>query len=302
MRFVNRNDVAEPPSLASADSAGKTELEKARAYYGATPPPKKSYKFKAYTADDVHKALDKLFKGKCAYCETPYQASQPVDVEHYRPKGGVEDDPDHLGYWWLAMRWDNLLASCIDCNRRRRQVTATLGETLHELETAFYEGKTKNSGKKDSFPTRNGIWARTEADAIDNEQPLLIDPTRTNPDGYILWPVEGATSVAVSSIAVDGSESPEGKASIHVYGLNRMGLIQERTKLLLELRVREERLRKLLNVAEQAEAAGQPIDEFLDLAREMAADMVGMTSPESRYSALAVAFVTELRAKLNDLF
>ncbi|MEF9674035.1 hypothetical protein QNM99_25505 [Pseudomonas sp. PCH446] len=46
-----------------------------------------------------------------------------MDVEHYRPKGAVSEDASHPGYWWVAMDWDNLLPSCIDCNRKRKQVT-----------------------------------------------------------------------------------------------------------------------------------------------------------------------------------
>src|SRR4051812_22350680 len=75
--------------------------------------------------------LDKLFGGKCAYCEVIIEASHPTEVEHYRPKGAVKDEEeevvtiqtpngaeDHPGYWWLAYEWNNLLPSCIDCNRR----------------------------------------------------------------------------------------------------------------------------------------------------------------------------------------
>ena len=41
--------------------------------------------FKAYKGRDVPPALEALFGGRCAYCETPYSNSHPVDVEHWRP-------------------------------------------------------------------------------------------------------------------------------------------------------------------------------------------------------------------------
>ena len=47
----------------------------------------------------MKRRLDLLFHGKCAYCETFYSASAPVDVEHYRPKGAVSEDPSHPGYY-----------------------------------------------------------------------------------------------------------------------------------------------------------------------------------------------------------
>jgi len=67
-------------------------------------------------------ALMELFNGKCAYCETTLNVSQPVDLEHFRPKQGAEDlsqKREHLYYCWLAYEWDNLLIACMDCNRRR---------------------------------------------------------------------------------------------------------------------------------------------------------------------------------------
>ena len=52
------------------------------------PPPKDA---------EVKAALEKLFYGKCAYCETFYSVQAPVDVEHYRPKSAVEgDDEDDI--------------------------------------------------------------------------------------------------------------------------------------------------------------------------------------------------------------
>jgi hypothetical protein len=296
VRFVDRTAVAEPPSLADQGSDGADELIEARTYYESRAAPTKSYSFKAYKADDVRQALEILFKGKCAYCETPYRASQPVDVEHYRPKGQVEDDPLHAGYWWLAMRWDNLLPSCIDCNRRRRQSTAAPGMSLAELEAALHEGRSNSSGKKDAFPTRNGTWARTEADDIAAEQPLLIDPARVDPAAHIAWPVDAEISVAVPVLDAAGHPSPEGVASIHVYGLNRQGLTQERTYLLLELRRQEAAIDDLLDIA--ATAPQPQADRILTAVRGMIDGMVSLTAPNQRYSTVAGAFVALLRDKL----
>src|SRR5262249_45973388 len=61
--------------------------------------------------------LFELFHGKCAYCEHKPQAGYPGDVEHYRPKGKVDEDPNHPGYYWLAYDPRNLLPSCSRCNQ-----------------------------------------------------------------------------------------------------------------------------------------------------------------------------------------
>lgn len=107
------------------------ELGEARAHYAG--PNEGSYEFKIYKAAAIKAELDKLFHGKCAYCERFFASGAPVDVEHYRPKGGVEGDTTHRGYWWLAMEWSNLLPSCIDCNRRRGQRTPRPETSLERL-------------------------------------------------------------------------------------------------------------------------------------------------------------------------
>ena len=55
--------------------------------------------FNAYGNDAVKAALEKLFHGKCSYCESHYSATQPIDVEHYRPKNVG------TGYFWMAAVW-----------------------------------------------------------------------------------------------------------------------------------------------------------------------------------------------------
>lgn len=111
---------------------GKTELQLVLAALEAhlgPPDPKTpdtfTFDYQRYKEDEVKEALDTAFAGKCAYCETFYSASQPMDVEHWRPKGEVHLDEGRTilkpGYYWLASDWDNLFPSCIDCNRARKQ-------------------------------------------------------------------------------------------------------------------------------------------------------------------------------------
>src|SRR6185369_2016739 len=112
-----------PASLVGATSVGVVETKEAEAFYENGAHADDSFDFKAYKSADVNAALTAEFHGKCAYCESPYEATHPVDIEHYRPKGGYVKDNKLTkpGYYWLAADWMNLLPSCIDCNRRRRQ-------------------------------------------------------------------------------------------------------------------------------------------------------------------------------------
>ena len=113
--------------------------------------------------------------GKCAYCESFYAGTQPVDVEHYRPKGKVDGMAGHPGYWWLAGRWENLLPSCIDCNRKRRQKTpkAADGLLVTLLENGDFDRQdTLSTGKATAFPLAEGSpRALQEGDDLDAERP-----------------------------------------------------------------------------------------------------------------------------------
>src|SRR5690349_1720738 len=128
---------ASPEILAALDLPlpdGRTELEAARRYYATNPPHPPCYPFKRYRQYAVCKALDELFHGKCAYCESVYRAVDALDIEHYRPKGGVTEDDDHPGYWWLAGVWSNLLPSCPPCNQLRKHTHYRIGATPEEFE------------------------------------------------------------------------------------------------------------------------------------------------------------------------
>ena len=127
-----------PPAL--ADSADP-EHERTRAIeHFETDGKKDGFKFKLYAVREVRTALSGMTGGRCAYCESYYDSTAPQDVEHYRPKGRI-DSPNGKrkpGYWWLASHWENLLPSCIRCNR----------EEEHDLQ----DGTRLKTGKGDRFP------------------------------------------------------------------------------------------------------------------------------------------------------
>ena len=111
----------EPPSLRDAKTL--KERQDALDFYAAWDGQTKYDGYKAYKNPDIRAALEEAFGGKCAYCETYYAATQPVAIEHYRPKGEVTIDGKRVppGYYWLASEWTNLLPSCTDCNSPRKQ-------------------------------------------------------------------------------------------------------------------------------------------------------------------------------------
>lgn len=73
--------------------------------------------------------LEKVFRGRCAFCEVAEDVNAFGDAEHYRPKRPVEavnvqgkmkplaiGAEDHPGYGWLAYDWQNLVVACSKCN------------------------------------------------------------------------------------------------------------------------------------------------------------------------------------------
>ena len=51
-----------------------------------------SFDSSIYAAKDVRESLRKMHHGKCAFCESPLPQSTAGHVEHFRPKGEVQQD------------------------------------------------------------------------------------------------------------------------------------------------------------------------------------------------------------------
>ncbi|MBO0356447.1 hypothetical protein J0X19_00685 [Hymenobacter sp. BT186] len=159
-----------------------------------------------YGAAAVKAALAADQRGKCCYCESKFEATGFGDVEHFRPKAGVRQQPksalEKPGYYWLAYEWSNLLYSCEICNRRH---------------------------KSNWFPLLNPARrARQHDDQLWQERPLLPHPCRTDP----------ATELTFNRhVAVEKNLSARGVACIRAYGLNRPPLRQRRYEFLETLKL-----------------------------------------------------------------
>ena len=98
---------------------------------------------------------------KCWYIECKNPGTDD-DIDHFRPKAAVKEEPDHPGYYWLAFEWTNLRLSCHHANRPR--TNAETGET---------------GGKSDHFPLIDPAMRAWEpTDDVRREEPALLDPTR----------------------------------------------------------------------------------------------------------------------------
>ena len=175
----------------------------------------KDHRFLAhvYGAPEVKACLRELFFNKCAYCEYPLTRSD-MNVEHYRPKARVAESPNHLGYYWLAYDWANLLPACQFCNQLRKE-TPERGITPTN----------RTSGKGDKFPlVDKNQRAYSPNDKVSRENPLLINPTVEEPSEHITFDPTG--------IPLPLSE--KGRVSIDIYNLNTRQLNVQRERIIRE--------------------------------------------------------------------
>ena len=147
-----------------------------------------------YTHSSVKEILKVSQYDKCCFCERKIELK---DVEHYRPKAAYQSDSEtdliRPGYFWLAYDWDNLLLSCAICNR---------------------------SYKKNWFPIEDEkTRAKSPDQSLDQEVPLIINPTKENPEKFIEF-------IGDKPKAIDGNI--KGTKTIEKIGLNRPFLDERR--------------------------------------------------------------------------
>ena len=240
-----------PPTLLPNEPA-RRELEKLHALIDAGELSRqRRFDFKVYRHPSVREALTQLFHGKCAYCEAKVSVTQPVDVEFFRPKAGVLERPEHPGYWWLAMVWENMLASCADCNRIRT-----------------HEGI--RTGKANRFPLVDEAERAFKPGEETRERPLLLDPCRDFPEEHLVFDQSGHVA----------SDTERGHTTIAVLGLNRPALVNARRIAAEEIKYRFELLNQLpegearLLQLEDIQRMTEPQSEFAAMKRQVIASLM----------------------------
>jgi len=159
-----------------------------------------------YRDDELRQRLELLFAEKCAFCEKYWDDKE---VEHFRPKGGVTENPEHPGYYWLAYTWSNLYPTCVRCNQRRSDVSSpTTGKGNHFA--------LMDESKRARLPTDN----------LQLEEPLLLDPCVDNPEEHLYIGITGRVEPLVDDDA-------RARYTIDVFGLNRDSLVKARRDIFL---------------------------------------------------------------------
>jgi uncharacterized protein (TIGR02646 family) len=162
MIHVDRGRVPAPTILLDK---GVMETRAAAVIYSDPSSREKAFRFTCYRHREVLKALQELFRGKCAFCEQLVAATARPDVEQFRPKTAavnLDGDITKPGYWWLANEWGNLYLACPRCNRT----------------------------KMNRFPVA-GVRALRPDDDIADEAALLLDPCDDDPEQYLIFVQDG---------------------------------------------------------------------------------------------------------------
>jgi uncharacterized protein (TIGR02646 family) len=277
---------APPRVLTDLKGAGILETGKVSDFYALKDNQEKSFTFKAYSSEEVKQGLEKLFQGKCAYCESRYAGTQPMDVEHWRPKGMIiEEDGREVrpGYYWLAAKWDNLLPSCIDCNRERHQKLMPNGE-LRPL------------GKGNRFPLRDSAKRAKAPDEESGEDPLLLHPCQDSPDEHLEFTIDAVMRPKLQS---NRQPSLKGRSSIDVYALNRAGLVHERLQVLRLIQQRIRTIRQLIDVLDLRDLGPRARVVVEDLLSHEMAALRRFERPERPFCLMARQVIRKFIASLR---
>ena len=159
---------------------------------------------------DLKVTLQELSHNKCWYCETKQIRSfNPVD--HFRPKNKVKEDIKHEGYWWLAFSCQNYRFSCTLCNSK--MIDTQTGEL---------------KGKGDRFPLFNPKKrCKCETDDISQEDPILLDPTKSTDPGLLSF-IDTGEAVPKFDEIHNKKAFQRAKTSIDFYHLNHTDTLDRR--------------------------------------------------------------------------
>ena len=214
MRFVIKKDEDKTERLASEQTylelleiihTGNKKLIKDAIY-------RESYETPDGKRSKVEDQLAKAYKYKCAYCERICKA----DIEHYRPKKGVDEDIEHPGYYWLCYEWTNLLPSCITCNREgsKHNHFPILGQRVSQPSLLSDDLLALDACKANNSP-------------LVDERPYLLHPEVDRPEENFAFEIDpNGEGIRLVGIDAEG----RGARTIQICLLNRKEVTLDRVE------------------------------------------------------------------------
>ncbi len=174
----------------------------------------KGYNGHHYKDRSVKEKLNLIYNNKCAYCESKIEHAATLQVEHYRPKDGLEEEVSHKGYYWLGCEWSNLLLACPKCNGKGGKGTKfpIIGARV-QSSIVFTDLTDLN--------TFNRVRSKADSAELLAEKPYLLNPEIDNP-------VEHLTFDSDNQIK---GKTPRGTKTIEICKLDRDLLFIQRQKV-----------------------------------------------------------------------
>jgi signal peptidase I len=155
-----------------------------------------------------------LYKNKCAICER--DRGTELQVDHYRPKKPrdykLKTKYNHLGYYWLAYTWSNLLPLCSKCNGNKSNKFPLSGwNDINRISDH------NNTNGLNPFLPNDLNWLQNK------ELPLIINPELDKtPERHFIFHSSGKIV----------GRTDEGEETIKVCKLNRKNLVGDRLKII----------------------------------------------------------------------
>ncbi|MFT7381984.1 MAG: hypothetical protein ACI9Z3_001877, partial [Roseivirga sp.] len=141
-----------------------------------------------------------------------------ADVEHYRPKRGVDEDKSHGGYYWLCYEWTNLIPSCITCNREGAK-----HNSFPILGNRIYGPDLKADG------SLNRLWQSAYTSPLLDEIPCLLHPEIDDPQNFFQFVIDPKGS-GIRIVGID--KEGRGASTIDICKLNRQELRIDRQQII----------------------------------------------------------------------
>jgi len=206
MRYVNRNAVPAPKTLASSPFNKMRESylaylrldEKQRSQ---TTPPDRHLPYD----DDLDRALSELFSDQCAFCESRTK----LTAYRFRPTSDAlpvgKDQFAFMAYGWLADAWQNLYPVCRECRPKQ----------LNFFPVATRRSSIPSASEYKAYADKNdGLWHLPVS-----EKNLLLDPCNDRDIARHLILADNGFLTELSA---------RGEATIAHFNLNRLSLVNRR--------------------------------------------------------------------------
>ena len=269
MRYINLNLMIGDPNAAPAIQAA----EEAYAEIRAEPDPARRqalierYRGR-WVAFRAH--FERVYGEKCWYTECVNPGTDD-DIDHYRPKGRIDEDRGHGGYWWEALNWRNFRLSCHRANRLRENPDT--GDT---------------HGKGDHFPLLNPEQRWRDPDAACNERPMLFDPVSAADAAFLTFDINGKVALSPRFGNDEVAKRRFEASRMHLH-LEWPSIRRQRQMLYTEITRRVDDG----NAAAVGVERGEP--GARDQLNRVVGSLIDMTQPHQPYSRAAQAYIRHHR-------